>query len=232
MPSVACRRWRGFAYAGVNAGRGASISRVPVWGDLRGKPLISKDLAGWGTWIRTKTGGVRVRCPTVRRSPKIFLARQYLGTENFQSTDCVFKSARKTSTPRRGLAQPFIAQYPGQSRGGRPNPRPSALAFLKPPPLEGAIIRSQRLSRMTSAHFCDAIFCQREICQMSENRKGDYLFVVMDNSRNRKLASGFACAVAQRQRGHWSTPIPPKTGSEFHVGSQLIPACAIQASLR
>src|SRR5262245_38897340 len=25
--------------------------------------------AGWGTWIRTKTGGVRVRCPTVRRSP-------------------------------------------------------------------------------------------------------------------------------------------------------------------
>ena len=24
---------------------------------------------GWGTWIRTKTGGVRVRCPTVRRSP-------------------------------------------------------------------------------------------------------------------------------------------------------------------
>ena len=27
--------------------------------------------SGWGTWIRTKTGGVRVRCPTVRRSPKI-----------------------------------------------------------------------------------------------------------------------------------------------------------------
>ena len=27
---------------------------------------------GWGTWIRTKTGGVRVRCPTVRRSPIIF----------------------------------------------------------------------------------------------------------------------------------------------------------------
>src|SRR3989304_971583 len=26
-------------------------------------------LVGWGTWIRTKTGGVRVRCPTVRRSP-------------------------------------------------------------------------------------------------------------------------------------------------------------------
>ena len=25
--------------------------------------------SGWGTWIRTKTGGVRVRCPTVRRSP-------------------------------------------------------------------------------------------------------------------------------------------------------------------
>ena len=27
---------------------------------------------GWGTWIRTKTGGVRVRCPTVRRSPSCF----------------------------------------------------------------------------------------------------------------------------------------------------------------
>ena len=26
---------------------------------------------GWGRGIRTPTGGVRVRCPTIRRSPKI-----------------------------------------------------------------------------------------------------------------------------------------------------------------
>src|SRR5215211_3103385 len=34
------------------------------------RPLPGLGLSdGWGTWIRTKTGGVRVRCPTVRRSP-------------------------------------------------------------------------------------------------------------------------------------------------------------------
>ena len=45
----------------------------------------------------------------------------------------------------------------------------AALAFLKDLPLEGAVITG------------DAMFCQREICQAIEERKGDYLFVVKDN---------------------------------------------------
>ena len=43
---------------------------------------------GWGTWIRTKTGGVRVRCPTVRRSPSCLTIS--------------IKASRLTRAPERG----------------------------------------------------------------------------------------------------------------------------------
>jgi hypothetical protein len=45
----------------------------------------------------------------------------------------------------------------------------AALAFLKELPLEGAVITG------------DAIFCQREICQVIGDGGGDYLFTVKDN---------------------------------------------------
>jgi hypothetical protein len=31
--------------------------------------FAEKEKAGWGTWIRTKTNGVRVRCSTIKLSP-------------------------------------------------------------------------------------------------------------------------------------------------------------------
>ena len=36
----------------------------------RGSPKFSAKSVGWGTWIRTKINGVRVRCSTVELSPK------------------------------------------------------------------------------------------------------------------------------------------------------------------
>jgi hypothetical protein len=42
---------------------------LSVSGSLFGVGGLRSQGCGWGTWIRTKTGGVRVRCPTVRRSP-------------------------------------------------------------------------------------------------------------------------------------------------------------------
>lgn len=39
-------------------------------------PLVSLPCCyGWGTWIRTKVGGVRVRSPTARRSPNDYRAK-------------------------------------------------------------------------------------------------------------------------------------------------------------
>jgi hypothetical protein len=52
----------------------------------------------------------------------------------------------------------------------------AALTFLKELPIEGAVITG------------DAIFCQREICQAIEDRKGDYLFAVKDNQPELRAA--------------------------------------------
>ena len=59
---------------------------------------------GWGTWIRTKINGVRVRCSTVELSPKAFAASRRMGA-----------GARPPRVPdrrifRRGL--PFRASLP------------------------------------------------------------------------------------------------------------------------
>ena len=40
------------------------------------KSLISGIFSGWGTWIRTRTDGVRVRCSTVKLFPKRPTARR------------------------------------------------------------------------------------------------------------------------------------------------------------
>lgn len=63
-----------------------------------------------------------------------------------------------------------IVVEPGQ------NEITAALAFLKELPLEGAVITG------------DAMFCQREICQAIDDRKGDYLFVVKDNQPQLKAS--------------------------------------------
>ena len=65
-----------------------------------------------------------------------------------------------------------IVVEPGQ------NEITAALAFLKELPLEGAIITG------------DAMFCQREICQVINDGNGDYLFVVKDNQP--QLKAGIA----------------------------------------
>ncbi len=52
----------------------------------------------------------------------------------------------------------------------------AALAFLKDLPLEGAVITG------------DAMFCQREICQVIDDGKGDYLFAVKDNQPELKAS--------------------------------------------
>lgn len=52
------------------------LAETAVWQlSLRGmrQPDRRKLRFGWGTRIRTLTGGVRVRCPTVRRSPRMHL---------------------------------------------------------------------------------------------------------------------------------------------------------------
>src|ERR1044071_533810 len=50
-------------------------------------------LIGWGTWIRTKVDGVRVRSPTTRRSPTLCLSRR----------------ARETSLPPAAPRDGFLA---------------------------------------------------------------------------------------------------------------------------
>jgi DDE family transposase len=82
-----------------------------------------------------------------------------------------------------------IVVEPGQ------NEITAALTFLKDLPLEGAVITG------------DAMFCQREICQVIDDGKGDYLFVVKDNQPQLKagiaesfgaLSPGGACRPATR----------------------------------
>ena len=86
-----------------------------------------------------------------------------------------------------------IVVEPGQ------NEITAALAFLKDLPLEGAIVTG------------DAMFCQREICQVIDDGKGDYVFVAKDNQPQLKAAiaesfgalspSGACCPAARSEDG-------------------------------
>jgi hypothetical protein len=81
-----------------------------------------------------------------------------------------------------------IVVEPGQ------NEITAALAFLKELPLEGAIITG------------DAMFCQREICQVIDDGKGDYVFVVKDNQPQLKAAIAESFGALSPSRACYPAP--------------------------
>src|SRR5262249_39192370 len=77
----------------VEPGSSSNVPRMQKKAPVRG-PLAA---CGWGTRIRTWINGVRVRCPTVRRSPK----RDCFGIPALTRATCV---AGRTRDGRKRLA--------------------------------------------------------------------------------------------------------------------------------
>ena len=80
------------------------------------------ELNGWGTWIRTKTGGVRVRCPTVRRSPTICSDFQW---------DSVYSVCTKFTASPRSRAVLAASARTWQGASDRRSPALSGRARLR-----------------------------------------------------------------------------------------------------
>src|SRR5437868_11121769 len=92
-------------------------------------------LSGWGTWIRTKVGGVRVRSPTARRSPSrgpVILTS--LGEGRWTARNLVREAAGFKPGPTRRPCECAGFGVPSAALRARPNATGPAGAGAESPP--------------------------------------------------------------------------------------------------